>query len=1094
MTTTPAGTPRPIGSPADLRRLMGSDFEVSAEQWAAISAPLEPAVVIAGAGSGKTSLMAARVVYLVATGTVRPEEVLGLTFTTKAAAELRTRIRDALEASGHASGAMVDADGEPAEAVEPTVATYNAYAASLLTQHGLRIGHEPDTRVMADASRYQLAARAIARHRQEVLLLSDSPRHVIDDLLALEGAMSEHLVGIDEVREFTVRTRTSFEQELMSRSTKAQQALVDAQDKRLELLALVRTYRSLKAELGLMDFSDQIALAARLAADHPEVGEAERASHRVVLLDEYQDTSVAQARLLRHLFSGPDQAHGRGHPVMAVGDPNQAIYGWRGASVSNILGFGRDFPAPDGRTDNPAYPLTVNRRSDTRILDVANRLAAPLYQAHAEARPLQHEPGAVAGQVRTAVHETYDEELAWLADQVAKTHDAMAVPSWREIGVLTRDNKHAADVFDALSRAEIPVEIVGLSGLLRLPEVSEVVSTLALLHDLTANADLLNLLTGPRWAIGTRDLALLGRRARELAGGDGRPTGDRDLAEALRAAVTGADPTEVVALSDALADPGDLPYSTAARERFALLSRELRQLRGHTGESLLDLVRRIIDTCGIDVELDASVSPAARARRENLDLFVKAVAEFQSIDGTATLPALLAYLTAEDELGNGLDIATPSEADSVKLLTVHRAKGLEWDAVFLAGVCKERFPSTAPRSRWPKGHAVLPTPLRGDAADLPALRGFSAKDVEAFAVESRAHDAVEELRLGYVAFTRARHELWVSSHVWRPSRQKPVGPSDFQRVVREVLQEWGEDADGWLEPPEGQPNPLLDGRRAVAWPVTEQTAEAFRRLEAAELVREAALEPALESAGAPADDLDLVESSLVAEWDAELARLLEEAAHEHADVVDVPLPSSVSVTALSRLRDDPERFAAELVRPMPRPPSPSARFGTRFHAWVEARFGQQQLVDPDELPGRQDAGIDDESDLAELVASFERGEFADRTPVAVEAPFALVLAGQVVRGRIDAVYSEHSDRSQPGAAPDGYLLVDWKTNREQNADPLQLALYRLAWSELTGVPVERVRAGFYYVRTGTLVEPASLPARDVLEGLVRGDGSGGASP
>src|SRR5688500_3098856 len=147
---------------------MGTPWAASEQQWAAISAPLEPAVVIAGAGSGKTTLMAARVVYLVVTGQVRPDQVLGLTFTTKAAGELRARIREALEAAGFARGTVADdgrglpGDGE--EVLEPVVATYNAYAASLLTEHGLRIGHEPDTRLIADAARYQLAGRVIDRH------------------------------------------------------------------------------------------------------------------------------------------------------------------------------------------------------------------------------------------------------------------------------------------------------------------------------------------------------------------------------------------------------------------------------------------------------------------------------------------------------------------------------------------------------------------------------------------------------------------------------------------------------------------------------------------------------------------------------------------------------------------------------------------------------------------------------------------------------------------------------------------------------------------------------------------------------------------
>uniref|UniRef100_UPI0035694207 ATP-dependent helicase n=1 Tax=Nocardioides sp. TaxID=35761 RepID=UPI0035694207 len=752
-----------IESPADLQRVMGTDFQVSPQQWTAISAPLEPAVVIAGAGSGKTALMAARVVYLVVTEQVSADQVLGLTFTTKAASELGRRIRDSLAAAGRgrAAGPLPGRpvtgrpDEDEEEVLEPTVATYNAYAAALLTEHGLRIGHEPDTRVMADASRYQLAVRAISRHTGKVEHLSDHPETVVNYVLALEGAMSEHLVDDRTVRDFQRRERAAFEAALeVSRAKVDLAKAVNTLARREELLDLVRTYRRFKSELGLMDFSDQIALAARLAEEHPDVGRLEREKFRVVLLDEYQDTSVAQARMLRRLFSGEDAGSGRGHAVTAVGDPNQAIYGWRGASVSNILGFGRDFPHADGEVDVPAYPLTVNRRSDRKILEVANRLAAPLYRQFPQVRELEAAPSAGEGEVHAVVHETYAAELGWLAEEVRAAYAAMPEPSWREIGVLTRDNAHAADVFDSLSAADIPVEIVGLQGLLRLPEVAEVVATLTLLHDLTANAALLTLLTGPRWTIGPRDLALLGRRARTLAV-DADPRAEQSIDEQLASAVEGADPTEVSSLCDALDDPGEAAYSTAARERFALLSAELRMLRTHAGEPLLDLVRKIIDTTGIDVELASSVSPAARARRDNLDLFVKAVAEFQAVDGSVSLAALLAYLTAEDEMGTGLDIATPTEADSVKLLTVHRAKGLEWDAVFCVGVCEEKFPTTRTRTLWPNGPAVLPSPLRGDAADLPQLRGHEKADLDRLKQESRAHEDQEELRLGYVAFTRA---------------------------------------------------------------------------------------------------------------------------------------------------------------------------------------------------------------------------------------------------------------------------------------------------------------------------------------------------
>ncbi len=1054
-----------IDTPEDLQKVMKAEFTVSPQQWEAIRAPLEPAVVIAGAGSGKTSLMAARVVYLVVTGQVAPEEILGLTFTTKAASELLHRVREALDAAGHGPRRDVNGDAGEEETVEPVVLTYNAYASALLSEHGLRIGHEPDTRVMADASRYQLAARVINQHTGSVRELSDHPKTVIQYILKLDAALSEHLTTPEALATFDEDVRRRFAEGLADAPASVQYKVNHALDRREEAMRLVVEYRRLKQRLGLMDFSDQIASAARLAQEHDVVGESERTRYRVVLLDEYQDTSVGQALMLRRLF--PD-----GHAVMAVGDPNQAIYGWRGASVSNILRFGEDFPNSDGRPV-ARFSLTVNRRSDARILEVANALAAPLYAEFDQVERLESGT-STPGVVDTIVHESYAEELVWLANEVRSAHDS-GLTAWGEIGVLVRNNAHAADVFDALAAADIPVEIVGLSGLLRLPEVSDVLATLTLINDLTANGELLTLLNGPRWAVGPRDLALLGARANELAGG--RRRGESvPLEEELAHAVAGADPAEIVALNDALDDPGDRPYSPEGRERFALLAAELRELRSHAGEPLLDLVRRIVDTCGIDTELASSASEAARARRENLDLFVKAVADFQAVDGTVSLTSLLAWLTAEDELGEGLDIATPSESDSVKLLTVHRSKGLEWDVVFLLGVCDQKFPIKKSRGLWPERLDLLPTPLRGDSRDLPALISHTREGLKQLKEDNTVHEATEELRLGYVAFTRARHRLIVSSHVWVEGRKGGLGPSAYQETVREVLKSWDVAPLGWRDrPTKEDANPLLSQTAEYPWPVTERTAEALRRREAAELVTAAIDDGSAVDLGQDEEPVDLVDQALVTEWDEELGHLLAEARRQRSTDVTVPRPSSLSATSLQKLRDDPNRFARDLVRPMPRQPSPAARFGTLFHAWVEQRFGQIPLLDPDELPGRGDVGIDDYDDLRALIERFEAGPFAERVPLAVEAPFAMVLAGQVVRGMIDAVYRD------PSPAGEGYLLVDWKTSRVQNSDPWQLAIYRVAWAELQGVPIERVRAAFYYVRSGELVEPADLPDRATLE-------------
>lgn len=1048
---------RVIESPADLQALMKAKYPLSDQQWAAVTAPLEPTVVIAGAGSGKTTLMAARVVYLVATGQVRPDQILGLTFTTKAASELRTRVLDNLTEAGLIAARGIVLDDE---VLEPTVATYNAYAATLVREHGLLIGHEPDTRLLSDASRYQLGARAVERYRGDVRFLTDHPPTAVQNLLALDGAMAEHLISAADVRSADADARRLFEQAVAdeaagkNRKTWREPAekAINAIDRRGELLGLVESYRRLKADLGLMDFSDQIALGAQLAEGFPAVGARERSRFAVVLLDEYQDTSVAQIRLLSALFSGRISADGTGHPVMAVGDPNQAIYGWRGAAASNITSFPRDFPRLDGSVG--VLPLTVNRRSERRILQVANALAAPLYAASDAVLPLEPSPSAGDGSVETHVFATQADELAWLSEAVRKDHQA-GTP-WSEIAVLTRNNESAAHCFDALTTAGIPVEIVGMAGLLRLPEVAEVVACLTLMQDPLANAELVTVLSGVRWSVGVRDLHLLSVRARELAR-QHAATGTRSMAEdPLVEIADGLDPAEIPALIDALEDPGTAAYSARALEVFATLAHELRVLRRSVGEPLLDIVRRVIDMTGLDLELASATTPAAQSRRDNVDLLVKAVADFQSIDGDVSLTALLAYLTAEDEQGNGLDLAVPSEADSVKLLTVHRSKGLEWHSVYVAGAGRTRFPSDRGRTLWISTPGHVPASLRGDAQDLPKLLGYDKPAIDAYREETKVHEAKEERRLGYVALTRAAKRLTFTSFVWG-ARSTPFGPSDYQRVVKESTDAWGV-ASHWEEQPDkGTANPTLDAQPVQSWPPSADSDEVRRRREAASLI--VAVGPASRD-----PELDADQQALVDAWDVELDRLIEERLAERSLLLDVDLPSSLSATALVKLQEDPAQFTRDLARPMPRQPSPHARMGTRFHAWVEARFGQLDLLDPDDLPGRGDAGIEDEADLESLIRAFEAGPFSDRVPVAVEAPFSLVLAGHVVRGRIDAVYAEG----------DGFLVVDWKTSHANAADATQLAIYRLAWAHLNDIEPEKVRAAFYFVRSGLVDEPELL--------------------
>ncbi len=1073
--------------PADLRDLL--EIPYTEQQLQAATAPLAPGLVVAGAGSGKTSVMAARVVWLVATGQVGPDQVLGLTFTNKAAAELAGRLRSGLQQAG-LTPVPTDPTGPSPELGEPVVSTYHAFAGRLVTEHGLRLGVEPHSRLLADATRYQLAARVLRRHRGPIHSLTAPLSMLVGDLVALESELSEHLVDPDELERWDLQWCALVEQTCGAlagqRGTKGHgddlRAMALVARRRTELTALVRSYRRAKAGLDAIDFGDQVALAARLAEQVPEVAAAERERSRVVLLDEYQDTSVAQRRMLVGLF-------GDGHPVTAVGDPCQAIYAWRGASVANLDGFPSHFARPDG-TAAACFDLAVNQRSGGRLLQLANAVAAPLRLRHRVVE-LQAPPGkAELGEVVVALHTSWPQECAWVAGQLRAAIDA-GTPA-RECAVLVRARSDFGDLHAALTAAGLPVEVVGLGGLLALPEVADVVAVLEVLDDPTANAPLLRLLTGPRWRLGARDLAVLGRRARQVlredsgfprdaaidAGGGAGSSADGHTSS-LEQAVAGTDPCEVVALADALDRPGQQGWSLEALQRVTALAAELRTLRSFRDEPLLDLMHRIVETTGLDVELAASPEAVAARRGESLSAFFDVVADFHDLDGESSISSFLAFLRAAEEHERGLDAATPSGSEAVQLLTAHRAKGLEWDVVACPDLTAKVFPATTLRGGWTTSSAALPGPLRGDAPDQPALVTYDKQGLKTYVQACREHLEREERRLGYVAFTRARHVLIGSGHWWGATQKKPRGPSPFLEELRAHARAGGGRVELWADPPEQTTNPGLVEGLQRDWPAPYDPAPYRHRRQAADLVL-ADLASLEVGAALPPDDVSGLthgEREQLERYDRESVLLLDEERLARRGVRDVELPTALTASQLLRLRSDPEVFASERARPMPRRPVAAARRGTRFHAWVETLFGERPLLDPDELPGAGDDGYADDTELARLQQSFLASPYGARTPYRMETPFDLPIAGRVVRGRIDAVYDLGHGR---------WEVVDWKTGQD-SADPLQLAIYRLAWARLVGVEPSAVDAAFLFVATGEVVRFGDdLSGIQELAGLLRG--------
>jgi len=635
------------------------------------------------------------------------------------------------------------------------------------------------------------------------------------------------------------------------------------------------------------------------------------------------------------------------------------------------------------------------------------------------------------------------------------------------------------------------------------------------MHDPTSGASLARLLTGPRWRLGPRDLVALGRRARtlaqeaardvtpperppkqpEAASGDGAgEAGGADAAtpadDPLRQLVSELN-QETGSLVDALDDLG--PHEAYSPEGFGRLRRlrdELRGLRSQVGLALPDLVNEVERTLGLDIEVAARSGLDPVTARADLDAFIDAAATFAGDAEDPTLGAFLAYLKAAETEEFGLEAGRVGETNSVKLLTVHASKGLEWPVVVVPGLSYvpqksggpakgSIFPSPPQNAtRWTANPRVLPFMLRGDRADLPVLNGLEKEDLAAFDQACSERDLREERRLAYVAVTRASALLIVTGYWWGSSG-RPLGPSPFLEEVRQTCLEGAGQVALWAEPPEeGVTNPLLADPEEAQWPAgpgergsSDLSARARYEavVEGARMVEDAMTGRNLLWAGD--EGLEEADRRRMTAWARDVELLLAERDRGRGgDGLQVELPAHLSVSSLVSLAKDPAALARQIRRPMPRPPAPYARRGTAFHAWLESRWGQQRLIDADELPGAADEDAAEDSELARLQARFEESEWAAREPLDIEVPFETIIGDRLVRGRMDAVF---------GAADGGYEVVDWKTGRPPQGDDarfasVQLAAYRMAWAKLKDVPVEKVSAAFHYVGDNVTVRPADL--------------------
>ena len=779
-------------TPAQLFTALGEKHMPTDQQEKVITAPLKPTLVVAGAGSGKTATMSARVTYLVASGQVDPSQVLGLTFTRKATHELRERIESRLgqlyRYPGWTPSSSNDTQELTAVAGEATVATYNSFAGALVREWGLEVGLETDTAVLTPASSWQIMYELMENWGQEFEEPFSSLDSATDLALQVANSLNENLLSVGEARELMEDLGQSLKD---LRSVRGAAKAIDAKSlpamtKRIQVLDLVERYIDYKRENSLVDFGDQVALACRIVTDErvgPRVIAQYRDRFKAVLLDEFQDTSVAQTILLSSLFAGCG--------VVAVGDPNQAIYGWRGASSAALGQFHRHFSNGAG----PVLQLSTAWRNDPQILQAANRISDPLRASgQVKVEKLVKRPGV--GDERGKVWAARVQDGLAEAELIAKFLAQRWSPS-KSMAVLCRTRSQFTPIVAALIERGIPVEVVGLGGLLDVPEVADVRALMSVALDPTSADRLMRLID--LVGIDAADLDVVWSFARELVNAranTGQSSAEPLLAEALSEIVVNFGAFEAFCKKYACA------LSPAGLYQAKRLGRILQEANAAANLELVDFISWAERALGLDVEAAARVDVNEVGARALAALRAQATS-FKAQNPEAGAQVFLGWLNAAQDQERGLELPEVEPAPgAVQVLTVHASKGLEWDIVVVPGLVEANFPSY--RSRPKEDYTVLanswitqvsefPHTLRRDYDSLPpcpfiGLSPQAGKDAilaagEEYRSELGKWEVAEERRLAYVAYTRARSQLLLTTSHYAALSKTPKMTSRFLKEL-----------------------------------------------------------------------------------------------------------------------------------------------------------------------------------------------------------------------------------------------------------------------------------------------------------------------
>jgi len=677
---------------------------LNAQQRRAVTHGEGPLLVVAGAGTGKTQVVTRRIAWLIATKRAKPSEILALTFTDKAAEEMQLRV-DQLVPYGY---------------TDTLVATFHAFGDRVIREHALELGLPSEPRVLSRPETVIFLRERLFRLELDAYRPLGDPTKFLAALATLFSRLKDEDVAPEDYRAHATSLASAAE---AAGDAPGGAALRDEARRHAELAAAYGRYQELLAEAGAIDFGDQVRLALTLLREHPAARHGLQGRFRYVLVDEFQDVNRAQAQLVE-LIAEPHRN------VTVVGDDDQSIYRFRGAATGAIVDFLEHFRG--ART----IVLRRNYRSRAPILDASYRLIRfndpdrlEISRGLAK-RLVPDRRGRGSAPVRQVAFAAGTDEADWVAAEIRRRIRGGAAP--RDHAVLVRANADADAILRSLNVAGVPWRFSGVSGLYSRPEIRLLLAFLRALANPHSSVDVFALAASELYAIAGDDLAALTNRARRT---------NRSLRETLE---------------ELESQPGLLRLRAETRTSLARLVADLGRYaelgsRQPAGEVLYEF----LTASGWLRRLAEAGTPAAEEALGNVARFFEIVRSQSDLLADDRAAFLAPHLETLIEAGD--DPATADldpDADAVAVVTIHKAKGLEWPVVFMVGLVDGRFPARGRREQLGVPDALL----RGT---------FPAGDAQ----------VQEERRLFYVGMTRARDEL-VLSHAldYGGKRTRRVSP------------------------------------------------------------------------------------------------------------------------------------------------------------------------------------------------------------------------------------------------------------------------------------------------------------------------------